>query len=317
MKKYLCVLIPCVAVVFLQASFTGTEPATKAELGRLLFFDPILSKDKSISCATCHKPQYAFADSGVVSVGVGGRKGLRNTPSSMNLSLQKIFFWDGRAETLEDQALAPIENPIEMNLPVTEAILRLKQNDNYSSYFKKIFDSEPTASNLAMALAAFERTLETIESPFDQWKFSNDSNAVDDAVKRGFVIFNEKGKCNQCHFGADFTINEFRNIGLFNGRDLNDSGRIVISRQHNDLGKFKVPSLRNIAMTAPYMHNGMFRTLREVIDFYNEPDKVVPKPINRDTILSKPLGLTDTEKNDLQAFLSSLTDKRFDTSWEY
>ena len=292
MQKYLGVLIPCLAIVVLQGSFTSTGPGTQAELGKLLFFDPILSKDRTISCASCHKPQYAFADSGVVSVGVDGRKGFRNTPSVMNLSLQKVFFWDGRAAALEDQALAPIENPVEMNLPVAEAILRLKQDGTYSSYFKNIFGSEPTASNLANALAAFERTLETIESPFDLWRFSGDSNAVDDDVKRGFIIFNEKGKCNQCHFGADFTINEFRNIGLFNGRNLNDSGRIVISRQQNDLGKFKVPALRNIAMTAPYMHNGMFRTLKEVIDFYNEPDKVVPNPINRDTLLAVPLGLT-------------------------
>ena len=318
MKKYFFFIAPCLAVIIIHTSFTGNAPGTKAELGKLLFFDPILSKDRTISCASCHKPQFAFADTGVVSVGVGGSKGSRNTPSAMNLSLQRIFFWDGRANTLEEQALAPIENPVEMNLPIAQAVLRLKQSAEYNSYFNKIFNSEPTASHLAEVLAAFERTLETVESPFDQWKFSNDSNAVDDAVKRGFAIFNDKGKCNKCHFGADFTTNEFRNIGLFNGRELNDSGRVLVSRRPDDLGKFKVPSLRNIAMTGPYMHNGMFRSLKEVIDFYNEPDDVVANSINRDSILLRPLGLTAREKDDLLVFLRSLTDRRFDVEqFEY
>lgn len=311
MKRYLCFIIPCVVAVILHASFTGDAPTTKAELGKLLFFDPILSKDRTISCATCHKPEFAFADTGVVSLGVGGSKGSRNTPSAMNLSLQRVFFWDGRATTLEQQALAPIANPIEMNLPVAEAVLRLKQSDAYKKYFDNIFNSEPSALHLAAALAAFERTLETIESPFDQWKFSNDSTAVDDAVKRGFAIFNGKAKCVRCHFGADFTANEFRNIGLFNGRDLNDSGRIVISGRPEDLGKFKVPSLRNIAITSPYMHNGKFRNLRQVVDFYNEPNKMVPNSINRDSILAKPLGLSERDRTDLVAFLLSLTDGSF------
>lgn len=315
MRKYFFFISSCVAVIVIHTSFTGNAPGTKAELGKLLFFDPILSKDKTISCASCHKPQFAFADTGLVSVGVGGSKGSRNTPSAMNLSLQKVFFWDGRASTLEEQALAPIENPAEMDLPIAQAVLRLTQSAEYNSYFDKIFNSEPTASHLAEALAAFERTLETVESPFDEWKFSNDSNAVDDAVKRGFAIFNHKGKCNQCHFGADFTTNEFRNIGLFNGSDLNDSGRILVSRQAGDVGKFKVPSLRNIAMTGPYMHNGMFGSLKAVIDFYNEPDDVVSNSINRDSILSRPLGLTALEKDDLLAFLHSLTDRRFQTAF--
>ena len=311
MKKYIIVALLSIAVMVIHASFTGTEPASKAELGKLLFFDPILSKDKTISCASCHRPDYAFADTTAVSAGVGGMKGSRNTPSAMNLSLQRIFFWDGRAKSLEDQALAPIENPAEMNLPVHEALLRLKQNDSYKHLFVKIFNSEPNRSNLAEALAAFERTLETSESPFDQWKFSDDPKAVSDAVKNGFALFNGKGKCIQCHFGADFTTNEFRNIGLFNGKNLNDSGRATVSGKMDEIGKFKVPSLRNVAITAPYMHNGIFKTLEEVIDFYNDPDKFVPNSVNRDSLQAKPLGLSPQEKSDLQAFLISLTDKRF------
>ncbi|HKO81533.1 MAG TPA: cytochrome c peroxidase, partial [Chitinophagaceae bacterium] len=256
-------------------------------------------------------PAYAFADTSPVSLGVKGKKGMRNTPTAMNVLLHQTFFWDGRAKTLEEQALAPIENPVEMNLPLDQAILRLKKSKTYSVYFKKIFGTEPTRENLGAAIAAFERTLETSDSPFDNWKFSDDPNAVSEEVKRGFVLFNGKGKCVQCHFGADLTANEFRNIGLFDGKQLNDSGRMVVTGKKEDIGKFKTPSLRNVSITAPYMHNGMLKTLDDVIEFYNQTDKIVPHPINKDTILAKPLDLTPQEKNDLKEFLISLTDKRF------
>jgi len=314
MKRYTTVAIIVLTIIFTASSFAGKEPASKQELGKLLFFDPILSGNRTISCASCHKPAFAFADTSAVSLGVKRRKGSRNTPSAMNLSLQPIFFWDGRAKTLEEQALVPIENPAEMNLHVEEALLRLQKSEKYNRWFKAIFNSEPNRTNLGEAIAAFERTLETSDSPFDNWKFSDDQSAVTDAVKRGFILFNEKGKCVRCHFGADFTTHEFRNIGLFNGRNLNDSGRAVISGKQEDIGKFKTPGLRNAALTAPYMHNGMFRTLKEVINFYNDPAKVVPNAIGRDTILAKPLGLTKEEKKDLEAFLLSLTDKRFNAN---
>jgi cytochrome c peroxidase len=313
MKKYMTFMIGVIVLVMMASSFTDKEPSSKQELGKLLFFDPILSGNRTISCASCHKPDFAFADTSSVSLGVKKRKGTRNTPSAMNLSLQPIFFWDGRAKTLEEQALAPIENPVEMNLHLDEALLRLQQSEKYKRWFKTVFNSEPTRANLAEAIAAFERTLETSDSPFDNWKFSDDSSAVNDAVKRGFVLFNEKGKCVRCHFGADFTQHEFRNIGLFNGKNLKDSGRAVISGKKEDIGKFKTPGLRNVALTAPYMHNGMFRTLKQVIDFYNDPAKIVPGAIDRDTILAKPLGLTKQEKKDLEAFLMALTDKSFTT----
>ncbi len=311
MKQFTIIALVLIAITFIQASFINEAPKDKEALGKLLFFDNILSKDNTISCASCHKPAYAFADTSAVSIGVDGKKGVRNTPSAMNVALQTIFFWDGRAKDLEQQALMPIENSIEMNLPIDEAIHRLTQNDKYKKYFQEIFNSAPTKENLAIAIAAFERTLETSESPFDNWKFYDDSTAVNDAVKRGFVVFNTKGKCVQCHFGSNFTTNEFRNIGLFNGKDLNDSGRASISHDTNDMGKFKVAALRNVAVTAPYMHNGMFKTLKEVIAFYDDPRKVVTGAIAIDSLLSKPLGLTQQEKDDLEAFLNSLTDKQF------
>jgi len=310
MKKHVLICGTITAFVFIQST-TVHKTVNKETLGELLFSDPILSKDYKVSCKTCHKPQYAFADNSAVSRGVGGKKGARNTPTAMNLSLSRSFFWDGRAKTLEEQALAPIENPDEMNLPIGEALLRLKNDKKYNDYFKDVFNSEPSKENLAVAIAAFERKLETSDSPFDNWKFSDDPAAVSSAVKRGFAIFNGKGKCVKCHFGADFTANEFRNIGLFNGRNLNDSGRSVISGNAEDIGKFKTSSLRNIAVTAPYMHNGMFKTLEQVIDFYNDTKKTVPNAINKDSLLKKPLGLTKQEKNNLKAFLVSLTDKRF------
>lgn len=313
MKKCVFIVSTVIILLFIQATVIN-EPATKAELGKLLFFDTILSSDSTVSCASCHKPQFAFADSAATSRGVGGVQGLRNTPSSMNVALQRIFFWDGRAKTLEEQALAPIENPDEMNLPIDKALRRLKENEAYNTYFKKIFNSEPNRTNLAEALAAFERSLETNESPFDRWKFYQDPHAVSDAVKRGFIVFNNKGKCIQCHFGSNFASDGFRNIGLFNGLELNDSGRAVISGELQDAGKFKIAPLRNVAVTAPYMHNGMFKTLKEVIEFYNDPAKIVPNAINRDSLLAKPLGLTEQEKADLENFLIALTDKSFDVN---
>lgn len=297
--------------ITIQSFVLTNEPATKAALGKLLFFDPVLSKDSTISCASCHRPDNAFADTGTVSLGVGGSKGARNTPSAMNVLLQGIFFWDGRAKTLEEQALKPIENPVEMNLPISVAVARLQQSPTYSPYFKKIFNSEPTAQHIAVAIAAFERTLETSHSPFDDWKFQNNHDAVSDAAKRGFEIFNTKGKCIQCHFGSNLALNQFKNIGLFDGKSLNDSGRMAITGNAAELGSFKVAPLRNVAVTAPYMHNGMFKTLEEVIDFYNETETVIKHPVNKDTILAKPLGLTAAEKADLKAFLVSLTDKQF------
>jgi cytochrome c peroxidase len=310
MKKYIIVAISAGALIHWQGAIPNTS-SDKVSLGKRLFSDPILSRDNTVSCASCHQPAYAFSDTSAVSLGVGYTKGVRNTPSVMNISLLKTFFWDGRAQSLEEQALAPIENPAEMDLPVEEAVRRLKNSESYNEQFRQVFGSGPDRTHLAEALAAFERTLETSDSPFDNWKFSGDSSAVSDAVKKGFIVFNEKGKCVRCHFGADFTTNEFRNIGLFNGKTLNDSGRMIVSGKTEDIGKFKTPGLRNLAVTAPYMHNGMFNTLQQVIEFYNDPGKQVPGAINRDSLLAKPMGLTPQEKSDLEAFLMSLTDKTF------
>jgi cytochrome c peroxidase len=285
-------------------------PVTKEELGELLFSDPILSQNNRISCASCHIPDHAFADTSAVSKGVNGKSGIRNTPSAMNLSSRNFFFHDGRAESLEDQAAGPIENPVEMDLPVAEAVKKLNADKNYTVWFKNIYKEAPSRENLLDAIAAFERTLETSDTPFDRF-MKDDTTAISEAAKRGQQIFNIKGKCFDCHFGPDFTGDEFRNIGLYDGKKLNDAGRFDITKDSADIGKFKVPGLRNISVTGPYMHNGMFGTLAEVIDFYNTPADFVKGSINTDPLLLKPLNLSLQEKSDLLEFLKALTDDRF------
>lgn len=290
---------------------TLKEPSTIEQLGELLFNDSILSRGNQVSCASCHKPEFAFADNTPVSFGVDSLKGGRNTPSAMNQSGRVFQFWDGRIETLEEQAAGPIENPVEMDLPLSAAVDKLNKHEQYRKFFIKIFDHPADKKSVTDAIAAFERTLETSNSVFDNYMSGKDTTQFTASAKRGREIFNVKGKCFDCHFGPDFTTDLFRNIGIFNGKDLNDSGRFVVTRDPKDIGRFKTPGLRNVAMTAPYMHNGMHKTLREVIDYYNEPDKFISNSVNRDTLLAKPLGLTEQEKQDLEAFLNSLTDARF------
>ncbi|MBC8112307.1 MAG: c-type cytochrome [Verrucomicrobia bacterium] len=286
-------------------------PKTKALLGKKLFFDPILSENHTISCASCHKPQFAFADTARFSQGIYGHLTTRNTPSSMNVRGRTSLFWDGRVKSLEEQALAPLVHPNEMGLPLAEAVKRLNADVFYQKAFKKLFKSGATQENLAIALAEFQRSLETGNSAFDRFIHDNDQKAITESAKRGRMIFIEKAKCFDCHFGLDFTGDEFMNIGLYNGKELNDPGRFGIVKDSAYLGSFKVPGLRNIAITAPYMHNGMFKTLREVVDYYDDPNKFVQGSLNRDELLRKPLGLTVNEKEDLVAFLESLTDETF------
>ncbi|MDP3558683.1 MAG: cytochrome c peroxidase [Bacteroidota bacterium] len=306
-------LIPALLLLF-SCSNNKTEKifGTEAQLGEALYFDPILSRDSTISCASCHKPEFAFADNMPVSVGIYHQKGGRNTPSSMNQTERNSYFWDGRAETLEEQALGPIENPVEMDFPISLAIRRLIKTEKYRNAFVSIYGKQPNPELLAKALSAFEKTLETNNSAFDHYMNGDDTTLFSESAKRGLNLFNGKAKCFDCHFGVDFSGNDqFKNIGLYNDKELKDKGRIEISGKAKDLGSFKIPGLRNIAMTAPYMHNGMFKTLMEVIEHYDQPDKFVKGSINRDTIMNKPLGLTATEKKDLENFMLSLTDARF------
>lgn len=313
MKKTPALFITAVLLISVFSSFFDNGiPGikTKADLGRKLFSEKILSKDSSVSCASCHIPKYAFADTVAFSTGIAGKLTKRNTPSVLNMKNRPYFFWDGRAGSLEEQSLMPIQNPDEMGLTIEEAVKRLNESGEYKMLFQKIFRQRPTEKNLAAAFAAFEQTLETVDSKFDDW--SNNLGKLTASEERGRQLFvGDKAKCFDCHRMEDFTTDDFKNIGLYNGNELNDAGLFNITKKETDLGKFKTPGLRNVAVTAPYMHNGMFKTLEEVVDYYNDPKKIISGSINMDDALKTPLGLTEKEKKDIVAFLKTLTDKKY------
>jgi len=309
MRTTLLLPIILVCCILLAAGLPQTDDLaiTEAQLGKKLFFDPILSGDKKVSCASCHKPEYGFADNIPFSFGVDSTPTTRNTPTVKNVLARSRFFWDGRATTLEEQALKPIENPDEMNLPIHIALRRLNENTRYRRAFKKIYGKEADSTNLAHAIAAFERTLESTFTAWDRYALG-DSTALSASAIRGRELFLNKANCFECHFGPDFTFDEMINIGIYDGVKYRDKGLGAITGNTEDDGKFKVPGLRNIVKTAPYMHNGMFATLREVIEYYNNPDSFISHPINVDPRLKKPLHLTEQEKRDLEAFLIALSD---------
>lgn len=312
MRKSIIFISGAIILILASMAFViEKEKKTAVKLGKLLFNEKILSKDSSVSCASCHKPEFAFADTTAFSFGINQTTTSRNTPSVLNMKNRPYFFWDGRAASLDEQALMPIENPNEMGLPIKEAIKRLNESTFYKDYFLKVFGSLPNEKNLAAAFATFESSLETDNSRFDDWSYGK--KTLTESEQRGREIFvGDKAKCFDCHWMEDFTDDDFKNIGLFDGMKLNDSGRFRINQKKEDIGKFKTPGLRNVAVTAPYMHNGIFKTLEEVIDYYNDPFKVVPNAQNIDASLKQPLGLTDPEKKDLVAFLKTLTDKAFE-----
>lgn len=291
-------------------SFSGS-PQRLEQLGEMLFFDRRFSRDSSISCASCHRPEFAFADTLAFSRGVGGIQGKRNAPSVMNMASRSLFFYDGRAFTLEDQVHFPVEDPLEMQLSFSDAVQRIAADPGYRKAFRRLTGKGISRQSIELAIASFEQSLETADTPFDDF-MKGDSLAMNESAKRGRILFmSEKAKCFDCHFSPDFTVDDFRNIGLYNGKNLNDPGRFAISADSADMGRFKVPGLRNVALTAPYMHNGMFGSLTEVIDYYDQPDRFVPDALNRDSLLRQPLHLTSQEKEDLVSFLHSLTDRRF------
>lgn len=311
--KYL-ITITGLLLLIVTSSFiienNSEKLSSKVALGKKLFSEKILSLDSSVSCASCHMPNYAFADTVAYSIGIYGRETSRNTPSVLNMKNRPYYFYDGRAQTLEEQALMPIANEDEMALPIAEAVKRLNQHSEYRKLFLKVFKALPNAKNLGAAFAAYEKTLETVDSKFDD--YSNDIATLSPAEERGRELFTgDKAKCFDCHSMVDFTDDDFKNIGLYNGNFLTDSGRFKITRNEADLGKFKTTGLRNVAVTAPYMHNGMFNTLEEVLRFYNNPKGFFPHQINVDSTFNKPLNLTDNEQADIIAFLKTLTDKAY------
>ena len=274
----------------------------KLELGRQLFFDKLLSSDRTVACASCHQPKLAFSNDLPLSIGVANRHGTRNTPAIINRAYGKSFFWDGRARSIEEQVLDPIQNPAEMNLMLDELVTRLKADPNYSRAFQQAFPDGITPTNIARSLATFVRTLRSGNSPFD--KFQNgDQEALSPEARRGLELFRGKANCVACHVGPNFTDEQFHNTGVAwrDGR-FADDGRYAVTKQERDRGAFKTPTLREGARTAPYMHDGSIRQVDDVIEFYNRGGNANP---HLDPELHT-LHLTSEDKRALALFLKAL-----------
>ncbi len=282
--------------------------AATARLGRWLFFDTRLSADNTVSCATCHRPEHGFSEPTPHSTGIRGQQGSRKAPSFLNeaWTLYPHFFWDGRAASLEEQALGPVANPIEMG-NTHEAMLRsLSAIAGYRPYFKEAFGTdEITTDRVAKAIADYERTCMSGNSAWDRWKKNRDESAVTEDVKVGDRLFFGKAGCNQCHLGQNLTDNAFHNVGI--GYDAEsgrfaDDGRFVVTRKPEDRGAFKTPGLRDVALRAPYMHDGSVPTLRAAVEHYNRGGIANPA---LDPKLQR-LALTDAEIAALVRFMEAL-----------
>lgn len=282
-----------------------TNPLTpeKIALGRRLFFDRRLSRDRTIACASCHDPQRAFTDGRQVVMGIKGRMGARNVPTLINRVYGKSQFLDGRAESLEQQALEPILNPKEMDMTMAEVLARLRGDSRYAAGFQSVFRREANAEDVAFAIASYVRTILCGDAPLDRY-MNGDGTALSEQAKRGLQLFRGKVNCSACHVGPNFSDERFHNTGVASrdGRLL-DEGRFVVTGKLEDHGAFKTPTLREIALTAPYMHDGSVTTLEEVIDFYDAGGRSNPN-IDREI---HPLHLSVEEKQALVAFLTSLS----------
>ncbi|OUS29769.1 hypothetical protein A9Q99_08035 [Gammaproteobacteria bacterium 45_16_T64] len=273
--------------------------AKEVELGKTLFFDPRLSLNMKQSCGTCHNPDLGFGDGLATGLGtMGGGLG-RNTPHVYNLAWNVTFFWDGRAGSLEEQALGPIEAAGEMNMPLEKLIPRLQAVKYYQDMFKAVYGDGINKANIGKAIASFERTLNAVNTPFDKYLAGNKTAMGPEAI-RGLELFKGKANCTGCHDGPNFTDNSYHNIGVKG----DDKGREGIAGGKEMRGAFKTPGLRNVIFTAPYMHDGSEGSLESVVQFYNrggDQDK------NKSNLIKK-LNLSDQEVSDLVAFLGALTD---------
>lgn len=323
-----------------QISIPTDNPLTRAkiELGRQLYFDPRLSADGTISCATCHAHDSGWAKPTQFGVGIGGLTGNRNSPTSYNRILSSTQFWDGRAASLEEQAIGPIANPIEMGYTHGECVAALKKIPGYATQFEKIFPSEGlTIKTVGKAIASFERTIVTGPSPADYYEplytfekvfrdeledletFKADSpdefaryqklkvdvakHPINESAKRGRELFFGKANCTACHVGANFTDEKYHNLGVGMAAAKPDLGRYEISKVEADRGAFKTPTIRNVAQTAPYMHDGSQKTLEEVMDWYDKGGH--PNPHLSEKV--KKLNLTAQEKKDVVEYMKALT----------
>jgi cytochrome c peroxidase len=278
----------------------GDNPITpeKVELGKQLYFDPRLSCDNTVSCASCHDPKKGWSNGTPFATGVRSQVGGRSAPTIINAAYHDLQFWDGRAKLLEGQALGPIQNPIEMDHKIEECVVKLNDIPGYRQQFRKVFNSDVTPENIAKAIAAFERTILSGNAPYDKFK-AGDTKALSEPAQRGMKIFFGKGHCSACHVGANFSDAAFHNIGVGMEKEKPDLGRYEVTRIAGDKGSFKTPTLREIARTAPYMHDGRFATLEEVVDYYDKGGH--PNPQLDEELF--PLKLAAQEKADLVTFL--------------
>lgn len=301
----------------------------KIKLGKKLFFDDMLSGNGNLNCATCHDPDEGWTTHTRYSPAYPSISERRNSPSIINTAYNKIWIWDGRAGSLDKQALGPMKNPLHMNQNPGLVVEEIRAEREYVKMFSEAFGgSDPiTPENVGKALASFERTIISIDSPFDRY-MKGDKKALNNKAKKGLDLFKRKARCILCHNGANFTDQNFHNLGVpepddFKSVDVQtslrfdlkrtknknwknikqDIGRATITKKKEDIGKFKTPSLRHATQTRPYMHNGVFETLDKVLDFYNKGGGDDP---NKSTLL-RPLGLSSSELNQLTEFLRSLT----------
>ena len=325
-----------------RAAIPPDNPQTpeKISLGQRLFFDRRLSVDGTISCSTCHDPAFAFTERKPTSVGIKGRVGQRNAPTVLNALYNKTQFWDGRVNTLEEQAALPIVNSVEMGQPnLDAAVAQIATVAEYQHAFQQVFHRPPNGPDLLRAIASYERTQLAFDSPFDHF-IAGDKNAIDTSARRGWELFNTQARCNKCHALTDtqrdvtvFTDNDFHNIGIGIIRhnvvalarqaeqliksgdtvaidraaiqtDMSALGRFLITKKEKDIASFKTPDIRNVLVTAPYFHDGSQETLWDVIDHYNKGDGLQNPYLDEDI---QPLALTESEIDDLVAFMASLT----------
>ena len=316
----------------------------KISLGQRLFLDPRLSVDGTVSCSTCHDPKLAFTDRRPTSFGVKGRIGQRNAPTVLNALYNKTQFWDGRVNTLEEQTALPIVNAVEMGQPSLDAaVAQIAAVEEYQQAFRVVFGRSPNGPDLLRAIASYERTQLSFDSPFDHF-IAGEKNAIDDSAKRGWELFNNQARCNKCHALTDTTRdvtnlidNDFHNIGIGIIRhnvvalarqaeqliktgdttaidraaiqsDMSSLGRFLVTKQEKDIASFKTPNIRNVLVTGPYFHDGSQETLWDVIDHYNKGDGLQNPYLDEDI---QPLSLTESDIDDLVAFMASLTSANY------
>jgi len=271
----------------------------KVELGKQLYFDKRLSRDDTISCASCHDPKKGWSNGEAFATGVRGQVGGRSAPTIINAAYSDLQFWDGRALALEGQALGPIQNPIEMDMSLDEVVAKLNKIDGYRVAFRKVFNTDVTSEGIAKAIASFERTCLSGDAPYDRFK-AGDKTALSESAQRGMKAFFGKAQCSSCHTGHSFTDFSFHNIGIGLEKEKPDPGRHEVTKVLGDRGGFKTPTLREISRSAPYMHDGRFKTLAEVVDYYDKGG--FNNPQLDEAIF--PLKLTTQEKADLVKFLT-------------